>query len=352
MAINPIENHVAEALADYLRQNKAVTEAVNVTEEAPVVEVKPVVLGENQQLFSTLFGAVPSFGDFAVTVNTEVSEQMKSHMHKLDTNYVVQLEEAARLVMAIETNDKTLITGPTGSGKSSLVKYVCTKLGLPFIRINMSGDVESSAIFGSLIVRGGATVWQDGPMTEALKYGAVVLVDEWELMPPEISMGLQNVLEDDGFLFLKEMPGTAEDKTIFPHKNSRLIFAGNTVGQGDDSGNYSGTSVQNNATLDRFSTTIVLSYLDKEHEINIITSKTTVDKKLARRMVNLAELVRSAHNTMQINLTLSPRTLINWGRKIVQYNGNIQLAFTVAFLDKLRESDKKAVNELFNKVFK
>lgn len=351
-----VDTHVAAALAHYLKEKGLTTTESVPTGATPVAEDKPVVRGpiklvEGEVLFSTLFGKAPVFGDFAVPVKDKAHEAMEGHLRSADPDYVVQIEEAARLVKALIAGDKTLITGPTGSGKSSLVKYVCAKMGLPFIRINMSGDIESSALFGQLTVKGGATEWVDGPLTEAVKYGGVVLIDEWELMPPEISMGMQNLLEDDGFLFLKEMPGTSVEKTISPVDGFHLVFAGNTVGQGDDSGDFSGTSVQNTATIDRFSTTIVLKYLTKAHEINVITSKSKIKKDVAKKMVDLAELIRNAKRQMQVNLTMSPRTLINWGRKVEMYDNNMRMAFDVAYYDKLRDSDKKAIDELYQKVF-
>lgn len=342
-----VSSFVANAMAEY-----SATGTVPAGKEEAVVKVpakEPIVLGEGEQLFSTIFGKVPK-NDFAVPATTDVPADFAWHIPVPDADYVVQIEEAARLVAAITDGDKVLMSGPTGSGKSSLCKYVCAHLSIPFIRVNMSADIESSALFGQLVVREGATVWEDGPITEAVKYGAVILIDEWELMPPEISMGLQNLLEDGGYLFLKEKPGSASDKTLIPHKNFRIICAGNTVGQGDDNGSFSGTMVQNSATLDRFSTTICLDYLTPAHEISIITGKSGVDKKLAGNMVKLAGLIRSAYNQRAINLTMSPRTLINWGKKTHKY-GDPAFAFRIAFFDKLRDSDKKAVAELFQKVF-
>lgn len=347
-----LDDFVTAAMTDYTATTKKpMVAAVDTT---PVVEepkVKPLVLKAGQVKYSDVFGVVPkNIPDFGFHKFSDIPKDYAWHVPKADPDYVVQTEEAARLVSAIDDGDKVLMTGPTGSGKSSLIKYVCAKMGAPFIRINMSADAESSVLFGQMTAREGSTIWVDGPITEAVRNGGVVLIDEWELMPPEISMGLQNLLEDDGYLFLKEMPGTSEEKTIIPHKNFRIICAGNTVGQGDDSGGFSGTMVQNTATLDRFTTTIHLSYLEAKHEQAIITGKTGVKVALAKQMIKLADLVRSAYGQRAINLTMSPRTLINWGAKAEKY-GNPAYAFRVAFYDKLRESDKKAVQELYNKVF-
>ena len=66
-------------------------------------------------------------------------------------------------------------------------------------------------IFGQLTAKGGSTIWEDGAVTEAVKYGAVFAWDEWDVTPPEISMGLQWLLEDNGKLLLKEKPGAIKD---------------------------------------------------------------------------------------------------------------------------------------------
>ena len=333
---------VAQAVAEHFRATKGKAKPVT---PAPVVKLAPA---EGQTMFSEVFGYTPKTGDFPVTVMPDNADTKRFVPH-VDASYVVQKREAALLVAAIEDNDKTLITGPTGSGKSSLVKYVCAKLNRPFIRVNMSGDIESSSIFGTLVVRGGATVWEDGAITEAVKLGAVCLIDEWELMPAEIAMGMQNLLEDDGYLYLKEKPGTSDDRMHVPHEAFRLVFAGNTVGQGDTTGAFSGVGVQNTATIDRFTTSIELGYLDTEHEVSILTSKLAVEASTARNMVQVAGLIRNAYQQGKIGLTMSPRTLLSWGKKLARYNPST--AFEVSYACKLVADDKQAAQEFFTKVF-
>jgi cobaltochelatase CobS len=346
MSSPDLNDRVAKAIAEHLGKSPKTA----VPKEPKPVAKEPTGLKPGQVWFSSVFDYRPKFGDFGITApepvtNPEVARLIPS----IDSDYVVQRDEAALLVAGIEDGDKSLITGPTGSGKSSLVKYVCAKLNRPFIRINMSGDVESASLFGTLVVRGGATEWEDGAITEAAKFGAVCLVDEWELMPAEIAMGMQNLLEDGGYLYLKEKPGTSEDRTIVPHKDFRLVFAGNTVGQGDTTGAFSGVGIQNSATIDRFTNTVRLGYLSQQHEVDIITSKTDVDKDTASKMVRFAHLVRQAYDSGKIGLTVSPRTLINWGRKMTRYDAHY--ALQVSFLEKLTPDDSKSVSELYVKVF-
>ena len=342
-----INDKVAKAIAAHLGK---VPTAV-IVDEVAVAEPKAISLGDGQKLFSKVFGYTPSFGDFAVTVlpnNTDA--EVARLVPSADPDYVVQKQEAALLVAGIEDGDKSLLTGPTGSGKSSLVKYVCAKLNRPFIRINMSGDVESASLFGMLTASVGVgTEWKDGAITEACKYGALCLVDEWELMPPEIAMGMQNLLEDGGYLYLKEKPGTSADRTVNPDAHFRLVFAGNTVGQGDTTGAFSGVGIQNSATIDRFTNTIRLAYLDQKHEVAIITSKSNIAKDVATKMVRVAALVRNAYDSGKIGLTMSPRTLINWARKCQRYD--VKFALQTAFTEKLNADDVKSVQEFYTKVF-
>jgi len=291
--------------------------------------------------------------NFPVTVLdvSTIPEQVRAFIPLVDKSYAVQDKEAAELLRAIETGDKILISGPTGSGKSSLVKHICALTNRPMVRLNMSGDIESSHIFGQLEVESGSTVWKDGAATEAVRYGAVLVNDEWDVTPPEIMFGYQWLMEDDGKLFLKEMPGSSVDKMITPHGEFRFICLGNTLGQGDDSGRYAGTNVQNSATLDRFQTTIKLGYLSADHERNVLKNAVpNLADTIIAKMVQLAKLIRDGVNNGSLNVTMSPRTLINWGRKVDAF-ADTHAALSVAYLNKLGEDDHKVVSELYRKVF-
>lgn len=355
-----LEEKVKEALRKQILARQANTAAFT-AEASPAPAVEPEVkrpevkVGKGQVLFSKLVGKrLPkSLIDFAVTVLDKASlpAEVAAFVPALRTGYNMDLEAAHALIMGWECGDRTLITGPTGSGKSTLNEHCCALTGRPMLRVNMTGDIESSVLFGSLVVESGATVWKDGPVTEAVRYGAVMMLDEWDVTPPEILFGLQWLLEDGGKLFLKEMPGDATSKFIVPHANFRIVCLGNTVGQGDDSGRYSGTNVQNNASIDRFQTTIVLNYMDPADEARILNDNCKgLDATLIKKMVSFGNLVRTAAQQNGINLTMSPRTLINWGNKCVVL-GDSKAALRRAFANKLRESDHKIVDDFHRKVF-
>ena len=313
-------------------------------------------LGPNQVYFSDVIGdhLIPMTEDFGVTVFKEYDwdSRISSFIPMIDKDYVIDRELASNILMSWELNEKILCYGPTGAGKSSLIEQLCALTGRPFVRVNCTGDMDSSMIFGQLTAKDGSTVWVDGAVTEAVKYGAVFAWDEWDVTPPEISMGLQWLLEDDGKLFLKEMPGSTKDKQIIPHEHFRIVAIGNTQGQGDESGAHAGTNVQNSATLDRFGTAVYIDYLHPSIEEKMLVNKwkETVTKKSAKELVKLANLIRQGYKSNQFSLTISPRSLFSICRK-VSAGCTLKKAYTLVFLNKLNETQRKVADELFNKVY-
>lgn len=279
-------------------------------------------------------------------------EAVREFIPQRNPEYVIVRSHAETILRAWELNEKVLIYGPTGAGKSSLVEQLCALTGRPFVRINCTGDMDSSMIFGQLTAKDGSTIWVDGTVTEAVRKGAVFVWDEWDVTPPEISMGLQWLLEDEGKLFLKEMPGTSKEKFITPHEDFRLVAIGNTQGQGDDTGSHAGTNVQNTATLDRFGSALHIGYLPDSEEIKMIKNrfKKVVADSVIKNLVKLANLVRQGYTSSQLTLTMSPRTLFNICRK-VSVGCSLVDAFDVVYCNKLGNTQQKVAKELYRKVF-
>jgi cobaltochelatase CobS len=364
MSSEKVEDLVKKALKEAMDKRKspeatAATIAESIMdvseyEEIPLTSKK--LLGTNQLYFSEVIGdaLVPENEDFGVTVfrGYKWHERIAPFIPMINVDYVLDRELAGNVLRAWELNEKVLCYGPTGAGKSSLIEQLCALTGRPFIRVNCTGDMDSSMIFGQLTAKDGSTVWVDGAVTEAVKYGAVFAWDEWDVTPPEISMGLQWLLEDNGKLFLKEMPGDTIDKQIMPHEHFRLVAIGNTQGQGDESGAHAGTNVQNSATLDRFGTAVFVDYLQPAVEEKMITNrfKTTVTKKAAKELVKLANLIRQAYKANQFSLTVSPRSLFSICNK-VSVGCSLKKAYTLVYLNKLNDTQRKVAEELFTKVY-
>lgn len=337
------------APTEYMEVVKTVAETIESTAPA-------MILKENQKWFSDVIGnkLIPAEQDFCVSTfhGYDWNEAIVDFIPEADTTYILDTDLSRAVLRAWELNEKILCYGPTGAGKSSLIEQLCARTARPFVRINCTGDMDSSMIFGQLTAKDGSTHWVDGSVTEAVRHGAVFAWDEWDVTPPEISMGLQWLLEDNGKLFLKEMPGATKDKLVIPHEHFKLVAIGNTQGQGDDTGSHAGTNVQNSATLDRFGTAVYVDYLAASVEVTMLLNKWKgkIATKVATELVKLANLIRQGYKAGQLNLTLSPRSLLNICKK-VSFGCTLQEAFKLVYLNKLSETQHKVASELYVKVF-
>ncbi|HKO88485.1 MAG TPA: AAA family ATPase, partial [Burkholderiales bacterium] len=71
-----------------------------------------------------------------------------------------------------------MLKGPTGCGKTRFVEHMAWKLGRPLITISCHDDLSASDLVGRFLIRHDGTVWQDGPLTRAVREGAICYLDE------------------------------------------------------------------------------------------------------------------------------------------------------------------------------
>jgi nitric oxide reductase NorQ protein len=71
-----------------------------------------------------------------------------------------------------------MLKGPTGCGKTRFVEYMAWKLGRPLQTISCHDDLTASDLIGRFLIRHDGTLWQDGPLTRAVRDGAICYLDE------------------------------------------------------------------------------------------------------------------------------------------------------------------------------
>jgi nitric oxide reductase NorQ protein len=71
-----------------------------------------------------------------------------------------------------------MLKGPTGCGKTRLVEHMAWRLGRPLVTVACHDDLSASDLIGRYLIRGDATLWQDGPLTRAVREGAICYLDE------------------------------------------------------------------------------------------------------------------------------------------------------------------------------
>ena len=203
------------------------------------------------------------------------------------------------------------ITGLSGNGKTMNVQQACAQTKRECIRVNITIETDEDDLLGGYRLQDGQTVWQNGPVIEAMERGALLLLDEIDLASNKI-MCLQPILEGNG-VFLKKI-----NKFVQPANGFNVIATANTKGQGSDDGKFIGTNVLNEAFLERFPITVEQSYPTNKIE-NKILDNVMSDKKLTRKqdekfatdLVNWADIIRKTFYEGGVDEIISTRRLVH-----------------------------------------
>jgi nitric oxide reductase NorQ protein len=108
---------------------------------------------------------------------------MQADTHVLRSNapaphYVPVGNEARVFNAAYRQGLPILIKGPTGCGKTRFVEAMAHQLGRPLITVACHDDLTTADLVGRYLLRGGETEWVDGPLTRAVREGAICYLDE------------------------------------------------------------------------------------------------------------------------------------------------------------------------------
>jgi nitric oxide reductase NorQ protein len=99
--------------------------------------------------------------------------KLENEPYYLPINQEVELFEAA-----YEAKLPAMLKGPTGCGKTRFVEYMAYKLKRPLITVACHEDLSSTDLVGRFLLEGDETVWHDGPLTTAVREGAICYLDE------------------------------------------------------------------------------------------------------------------------------------------------------------------------------
>ncbi|MFC0179518.1 AAA family ATPase [Thorsellia kenyensis] len=307
----------------------------------------------------------------AETFNVEAPEQLyveafsndktSTAIPKLDNDYVFRKEELRDVLAYLShpEGDGMYITGPTGSGKTSLICQVAARLNWPVQQVNAHGRLELSDLIGFLSLVNGNMVFVEGALTKAVRHGHILIINEMDLAEPSELAGLNDLLEGAP-LILTQNGG----EIIYPHPKFRFIATGNSSGSGDTSGLYQGVMQQNLAFMDRFRM-LEVNYPDASIEIDIL-SKVAPDLPEAFRvnMVKIANDIRrlfiGSHNSSaELSITLSTRTLIRWAKLTLAFKGApnaleyaLTRSLTARALPEQREAIHRIAADTFGEIWK
>ena len=237
------------------------------------------------------------------------------------------------------------ITGLSGNGKTLGVTQACAENRRELIRVNVTIETDEDDLLGGYRLREGQTVWQNGPVIEAMERGAMLLLDEIDLASNKI-MCLQPILEGSG-IFVKKI-----NKYIKPLKGFNVIATANTKGQGSEDGKFIGTNVLNEAFLERFPITFEQKYpsvkIEEKILIKNLEKSGKKNKDFCQKLVTWADVIRKTYFDGGVDEIISTRRLVHIIQAYTIFNDK-QKAIEVC-TNRFDDDTKNSFVELYGKV--
>ena len=274
------------------------------------------------------------------------------HVPARDADYVFDRATTLALLAGFMHNRRVLVQGRHGTGKSSHVEQVASRLNWPCVRVNLDGHVTRMDLIGKdgIVIRDGrqVTEFQPGILTWALQRPCALVFDEYDAGRPDVMFVIQRVLELEGRLTLLD-----QSQVIEPHPAFRLFATANTVGLGDATGLYHGTQPLNQGQMDRWNVIVTLNYLEHDREVDVVLARCPEYRSGDGRarvsaMISLASLTRRGFADGDLSTVMSPRTVVTWAQNATLFH-DVGLAFKLTFLNRCDEDERALVAEYYQR---
>ena len=238
------------------------------------------------------------------------------------------------------------VTGLSGNGKTFMIEQAAAKASRELFRVNITVETDEDDLLGGFRLVNGETVWFDGPVVEAMRKGAILLLDEVDLASTKI-MCLQPILEGKG-VFLKKINEFVECAPGF-----NIVATANTKGKGDDTGNFIGAGVLNEAFLERFPITVEQEYptnaVEKKILGKVFDKLNISDSEFIDKLVSWADIIRKTYMEGAIDQLITTRRLVHISNAYAIFNMDRMKAITMC-VNRFDEETKVAMTDLYTKV--
>lgn len=196
-------------------------------------------------------------------------------MYFANGNEVQLFEQAFRQHMPV------MLTGPTGCGKTRFVEHMGVLLQRPVVTISCHDDLTSSDLVGRFMVTGGDVVWTDGPLTGAVKAGAICYLDEVVEARHDSSAILHSLTDHRRSLYLDRAGEVVTAPDTF-----MLVCSYNPA--------YRSSLKELKPSFRQRFVTLAMRYLPPEREAEVIVAEAGIPITAARRLVECAVAIRTA----------------------------------------------------------
>lgn len=219
--------------------------------------------------------------------------------------YQSQNHEVELFQQAYHNQLPLLIKGPTGCGKTRFIEHMAAKLKRPLYTVACHDDLTAADLVGRHLIGDGETYWQDGPLTKAVREGAICYLDEVVEARKDTTVVL-HPLSDDRRMLPIERTG----EVLHAPPEFMLVVSYNPGYQNLLKGMKA-------STRQRF-ISMRFDYPDFETESRIIQKETNINTKMATQLIELAQALRvlkdhDLEESASTRLLVYAATLINSG---------------------------------------
>ncbi|MDF1798915.1 MAG: CbbQ/NirQ/NorQ/GpvN family protein [Planctomycetota bacterium] len=172
-----------------------------------------------------------------------------------------------------------MLKGPTGCGKTRFVEFMAARLGRPLVTVPCHDDTSAADLLGRWLVQGGDTVWQDGPVSRAVREGAILYLDEVAEARPDVIVAIHPLTDHRRTLFVERH---SEELTAPPEFMLVVSF---------NPGYQRGWKELKPSTRQRF-VAASFDYPSPKLEAEILEREAGVEPAVAQRIVKLGAKLR------------------------------------------------------------
>lgn len=264
--------------------------------------------------------------------------RLEEHLIEQEPFYLPVGQELKLAEAAYETGMPLLLKGPTGCGKTRFMQYLAWKLKRPLITVSCHDDLSTSDLVGRYLIRAGEAIWTDGPLTLAVRAGAICYLDEIVEARKDTTVVVHPLADDR-----RELPIEKLGELLVAPPEFMLAVSYNP-------GYQSVIKDLKPSTRQRF-VALSFDYPSPEAEAVIVMKESGISENLARSLVKLGGMTRGLKDS-GLPEGASTRLLIQAG-KLVEQDIDVRVACHNAITEALTD-DKElllAIDEMVSSVF-
>lgn len=230
---------------------------------------------------------------------TLFTAQQGSNDRDVEPFYMASGEEVRIFEKCHALHLAVMLKGPTGCGKTRFIEHMAWRLGRPLVTISCHDDLTASDLIGRFLIRHDGTAWQDGPLTRAVREGAICYLDEIVEARQDTVVVLHPLTD-----YRRILPIDKTGETIKAAPGFQLVVSYNP-------GYQRMLKDLKPSTRQRF-VALDLVFPEPEREIGIVMHESRADYPTAHALVTLGRRLRSLQDRGLAEVP-STRLLISTG---------------------------------------